>query len=51
MRIFLILSSSLLVGGGIKMLNPDCPIIPVLMIILGDFLLYILGCYMGGKRK
>lgn len=51
MRIFLVLSSSLLVGSGIKMLNPNCPIIPVLMIILGEFLLYGLGCYIGGKKR
>ena len=51
MRIFLILSSSLLVAKGIKMLNPNCPIIPVSMIILGGFLFYILGCYLGGKKE
>ena len=51
MRIFMILSSSLLVAKGIKMLNPDCPIIPVSMIILGEFLLYILGCYIGEKKQ
>lgn len=51
MRIFLTLSSSWLVGMGIKLLNPNLPKIPVIMVLVGCLLSYILGCYLGGDRK
>lgn len=51
MRIFLILISSWLVAGGIRLLNPNLPKMPVIMVLVGCLLFYILGCYMGGDKK